>query len=123
AAFVMTALSRARAFAEIVPAELVERTVSLAGEQGPPSSPTDRTSPHDQPSVRVSVPERIESLAEIGRRVPEFAHLVFVLLLSVLSVSAAIGISLALSKSGNSSYLETAFTAFLRGRATGSSCH
>jgi hypothetical protein len=40
-----------------------------------------------------------------------------------LSLSAAMAIGLALSKSENSSYLRAAFSALIRGRDTGSSCH
>ena len=43
AAFLMTALSHGTVFAEVVPAELVRRTVRLAGKFGPRSSPPDPT--------------------------------------------------------------------------------
>src|SRR5262245_8196921 len=47
AAFLMTALSQGRVFAEVVPSELIKRTVRLAVTLGPRTAPPDPpTSPH-----------------------------------------------------------------------------
>ena len=50
AAFLMTALSRGRVFAEVVPADLVRKTVRLAITPEPLSDTSDSPSPPDQPS-------------------------------------------------------------------------
>jgi RNA polymerase sigma factor (sigma-70 family) len=122
AAFLVKVLSEGRTFAETVPAELVKRTGRLAGKPST-HSPPDPTSPHVQPSTESSVPKRIESLDKIDRTLPKSARFAVILLLSFLCVSVTIGISLVLSNSGNFSYLRAAFSAFIRGRATVSSCH
>jgi hypothetical protein len=119
AAFLMTALSKGTVFAEVVPAELVKRTVRLAGKFGPrgASSP-DLTGPRPQPpaesAMRFKVPHRIFTWRNVG-----------LVLLAVLSSSIAAGILLSMLDRGGA---QAAFSAFVSGRGfaalNGSaSCH
>jgi RNA polymerase sigma factor (sigma-70 family) len=126
AAFLMTALSHGTVFAEVVPAELVKRTVRLAGKFGPHSAPPDPTGPQLQPSLKPSVAEPAGGVTKFtrgGLRVSG-RNLGF-LLLAILSFSIASGLWLAMLNPGRFSELQAAFSAFIPGRTggAGASCH
>jgi RNA polymerase sigma factor (sigma-70 family) len=122
AAFLMTALSHGTVFAEVVPNDLVNRTVRLAGKFGPRSAPPDQEPPTDpgvsdptNPGPRTNGPRLRISGRNIG-----------VVLLAVLSFSLATGIGLAMSSPGGFAEFRAAVSAFISGRTpggSGGSCH
>jgi RNA polymerase sigma factor (sigma-70 family) len=119
AAFLMTALSRGKVFAEAVPAELVTRTVRVAGKFSRRSGPfIPRSS-----SAEARITSPVASLANNFREHVGFGYLRYAVALTVLLGSLAIGIRLTTRDGGNSSYVRTAFSALTSWRATGSSCH
>jgi RNA polymerase sigma factor (sigma-70 family) len=119
AAFLMTSLSKGTVFAEVVPAELVKRTVRLAGKFGPrgASSP-DPTGPQPQlpaeSALRFKVPHLTFTWRSVG-----------LVLLAVLSSSIAAAILLSMLDRGGA---QAAFSAFVSGRGFAASngpvsCH
>jgi RNA polymerase sigma factor (sigma-70 family) len=117
-AFLMTTLSRGTAFAEVVPAAMVNRTVRLVGIFGRRSGPfIPRSS-----SAQSRIPKSVESLANAYQAQIGSDYLKDHTVLTILLVSMAIGIGLAVRDGANSSYLR-AFSALIPWRATGSSCH
>jgi RNA polymerase sigma factor (sigma-70 family) len=123
AAFLMTALSQSTVFAEVVPTELVKRTVRLAGRFGPRGASPDPTGP--QPSTEPGVLTPTETAAKF-----KLSRLIFtrrnigLVLLTVLSSSIGAGILLAMLDRGGA---QAAFSAFISGRgaaaSTAASCH
>ena len=67
-------LSQGTVFAEVVPAELVKRTVRLAGKFGPRDSSPDPTGPEPQPPTEPGDPMHAESACEL-KRAPLSIHL------------------------------------------------
>jgi hypothetical protein len=119
AAFLMTALSRGIVFAEIVPTELINRSVHFVRTFKRRSRPFIPTSSSAETSITTSV----VSLANVYGEQLGFGYLRYVVLFAILFISMAVGIGLTVHNGGNSSYLRTAFTAFTSWRVTGSSCH
>jgi RNA polymerase sigma factor (sigma-70 family) len=124
AAFLMTALSQGTVFAEVVPAELVKRTVRLAGKFGPRGASPDPAVPQPQLPVEPSVSMPARSAMKFN-----LPHLVFtrrnigLVLLAVLSTSIAAGTLLAMLDGGGA---QAAFSAFISGRGVwngSASCH
>ncbi len=101
AAFLMTALSRGRVFAEAVPSDLVQRTVRLALSPGsflPPDSPS---SPPAGGPAGTDLPTAVEptnTRVRRSRRISRIALIVSPFLVALLSV--AIGSSLAVVLTG-----------------------
>jgi RNA polymerase sigma factor (sigma-70 family) len=96
AAFLMTALSHGTVFAEVVPAELVRRTVRLSMRFAPRSSTGDQTGPppEDLPGPAHSMPP--EPVLPFNRLSRKFAPpKLGLLLLAILSFSIATGIVIA----------------------------
>jgi RNA polymerase sigma factor (sigma-70 family) len=119
AAFLMTALSKGTVFAEVVPAELVKRTVRLAGKFGPRgASSTDPTGPQPQPPAESALRFKVPHLTFTWRSVG-------LVLLAVLSSSIAAAILLSMLDRGGA---QAAFSAFVSGRGFAASnapvsCH
>jgi RNA polymerase sigma factor (sigma-70 family) len=111
AAFLMTALSRGRVFAEVVPADLIRRTVRLAIPPGPLGVSLDPPLSSDPGSAGVDLPEPVETIGKAGRRFPTAARLgVIFSLFLVLSLSVIIGTCMAvLSNGGGLSDLQAIF--------------
>ena len=118
-AFLMTALSRGMVFAEVVPAEMINRTVRLVGTFSRRSGPFIPRSSSAQSRITTSV----EALANDYQKHFGFGYMKYRALLTILFISMAIGIGLAVSHDANSSYLRTALSALIPRLATGSSCH
>ncbi len=123
AAFLMTALSQGTVFAEVVPAELVKRTVRLAGRFGPRGVSPD---PTDPPSADFDVPAPADASRQLNpRRLLFTGHHLGLLLLAVLSSSIAVAILLAMLDRGRT---QAAFSGFISGRGSAAStsaasCH
>jgi RNA polymerase sigma factor (sigma-70 family) len=125
AAFLMTALSQGTVFAEVVPAELVKRTVRLAGRFGPGGTSPDPTDPPPQLPVELCVSMPAESTMKF-----KLANLIFsrrnigLVLLALLSSSIAAGLLSAMLDRGGA---QAAFSAFISGRgfaaSSAASCH
>jgi RNA polymerase sigma factor (sigma-70 family) len=122
AAFLFTALDDGAVFAEVVPPELVERTVHFvqrfnAAASSPGSTPSPLQSMTDStfPKVRIAMFDAL-------RIPPKFFGLSSVVWISLLSISAVIGIGIALGGSGNLSYIRSACSAFVGTRAPATSC-
>jgi RNA polymerase sigma factor (sigma-70 family) len=123
AAFLMTALSQGTVFAEVVPAELVKRTVRLAGRFGPRDTSSDSTGPQPPPAIEPSVSMAAESAMKFMLpRLPFIRRNIGLVLFAVLSSSIAAAIMLATLDRGAA---QAAFSAFISGRASnsGGSCH
>ena len=115
AAFLMTALSQGTVFAEVVPAELVKRTVRLAGRFGPRGvSPN----PTDPPSTDPDVPPAEAATQFNPRRLLFTRHHLGLLLFAVLSSSIAVAILLAMLDRGRT---QGAFSGFISGRGAAAS--
>jgi RNA polymerase sigma factor (sigma-70 family) len=107
AAFLMTALSRGRVFAESVPADLVRRTVRLAITPGLLANTFDSPYPPDQASPIGDISDSVRPMTRAARKFPSGVRLfVIVSLFLAISFSLAIGTSMAvLKKSGGPSNL------------------
>ena len=102
AAFLMTALSRGRVFAELVPAELVRKTVKLAAKTGPAASAFDPSVTSD-PELPFNDPAQpVELITRAGRRLTRPSRLaVLVTVFLLVFLSFTIGKSLAVLKRGD----------------------
>jgi RNA polymerase sigma factor (sigma-70 family) len=123
AAFLVTALSEGTVLAEVVPAELIERTVRAVQKFCPRPAPPQPSSASTQPLTESRFPPWNETLVDTHRKLPKLARHPFVTLISVFSVSAVIAIGLAAYLGGKSSSLRSALSAFVPVRATSASCH
>jgi RNA polymerase sigma factor (sigma-70 family) len=123
AAFLATALSHGTVFAEVVPAELVNKTVRLAGRFSPHSSPPDPKAQSD--SSITGIPNRAGSRSRIDVGHGRFARFALgLLLLAVATVCLTAGISMAAFKGGGFSTVRAAFSAFIaETTGYGSGCH
>jgi RNA polymerase sigma factor (sigma-70 family) len=96
AAFLITALSRGRVFAEAVPADLVRRTVRFAIPPGPLASTSDSPSSPDQASPVADIADSVLPMIRATRQYPRVARLgVIVALFLAFSFSLAIGTCMA----------------------------
>jgi hypothetical protein len=119
AALLMTALTRGFASAEVVPAELINRTVRLVAASSRRSGPfIPRSS-----SAHAGITTSLASLANNDQDHFGVGSMKYRALLTILFISMAIGIGLAVSQGANSSYLQTARSTFMPSQAAGSSCH
>jgi RNA polymerase sigma factor (sigma-70 family) len=117
AAFLVTALTDGSVFAEVVPPELVKRTMLFVRKLNPRQAFPGPSSA--QPSTELSIRARLETLAASAPQHPILA----LVLLAVLSVSTVIGIVMTIDASENSSLLRSAFSALIPARAAATSCH
>jgi len=121
AAFLVTALSDGVVFAEIVPADLVQRTVCFVDKFGPRSISPDRSSVVAHQPNGPRRPDRVQArvgAARIPRKLTPPPRLIW---LSLLSASAVIGIGLAVHFGGNAARLQSTLSAWFSTRATGAS--
>jgi RNA polymerase sigma factor (sigma-70 family) len=119
AAFLVTVLTDGAIFAEVVPPELVKRTVLFVQKFHARSVGTGSLSRALQPSANSSVRNPIRTLIDIVRHHPKFV----VVLLSILSISTAIAVATAGQANGSSELLRSAFSSLLPGQPSGGSCH
>jgi RNA polymerase sigma factor (sigma-70 family) len=123
AAFLMTALSRGIVFAEVVPAELINRSVRLVGTFSRRSRPFFSTPSSAQSSAETRIKTAFVSLTNIYGKYVTFVYIIYSVFFIFLLVAMTIGIGLTVGTDANSSYLRKAFSGFTPWRATGSSCH
>ena len=99
----MTALSRGRVFAEVVPADLVTRTVRLAISPGPIGVLPDPSLPANSESSEIDLPQPLETLRYAGRRLPSATRLGTILsLFLAFSLSLVVGTCMAVLSTGGS---------------------
>jgi RNA polymerase sigma factor (sigma-70 family) len=123
AAFVITALSRETVFAESVPLVLVNRTLRVVGKLRAAAAGADPISSDLRPlRGETDSTRRIEALANADQRDPKPAHRAVIFVLSIVSITTAIGTALAVLIPGGSAQVRAAFSAFVRGSATNSTC-
>ena len=119
AAFLLTALADGAVFAEVVPPELVKRTILFVQEFHPRSALPGQSSLPGQPLTEVSIRTRFETLAANVRQHP----ILVLALLALLSVATVTGIAMAINPSGTSSFLGSPFSVVIPARTTAASCH
>jgi hypothetical protein len=127
AAFLMTALSHGTVFAEVVPADLVRRTIRLAGKFGPRTWPLDP--PDHEPLVSTDDRLSLSSGPDVRRTILRFTpRKMAIVLLAVLCFSVATGIGINLLASGGfspvgrPSFFSTGSTTPVD-RGPGGACH
>jgi hypothetical protein len=126
AAFLVTALSRGTVFAEVVPAELVSKTVRLAGKFGPRSALLCSGLSQPSPAIGEPVPSQLEAYATTTRVPWKYARRApGVLVLSLVSLSVFIGVCLALMSRAGFADIRAALSALVPVRQSGfgASCH
>jgi len=127
AAFLLTALSQGRVFAEIVPDSLVTSTVSLAQQFGPRRARLTLHMPERAPVPETVLPARIALLSKAGAQLARGRKLLSWLLLSIVVFSTSVGVCVAASNPQSLSNLRTAFSSLIPAGAFGgsapSACH
>jgi hypothetical protein len=114
AAFLVTALAEGRVFAEVVPADLVQRTVRLVVRFGPRSAAPAAGSTTEPPSVDGDLPIPVETLAKASRRYRRRGiRAVGWPVVAVGIVSIMAGICVAAVGSGGFSNIRTALSALI----------
>jgi hypothetical protein len=124
AAFLVTALGEGRVFAEVVPLELVQKTVRLVGRFGPRSAAAGAGAV--PAAAGRDLPRHVESLSRAGRRRWWFGRKVLgwpFLTIVVFSIFAGMG--LAAHNSGGFSTFRNAFASLIPSSLKGSAggCH
>jgi RNA polymerase sigma factor (sigma-70 family) len=125
AAFLMTALSQGTVFAEVVPGELITRTVRLARKFGPRGGSNPLLDPEPQPPIEAVGPSPLKSATAFKPQRLRFPRRQLgLILLAVLSSTIATGALLAMLGHGGA---QAAFSAFIpsgvAGFSNGGSCH
>jgi RNA polymerase sigma factor (sigma-70 family) len=124
AAFLLSALADGTVFAEVVSQELGERTVQFVQQFKAASALPGSTSSPDQFSTDATFPKRVGAMIDALRRTPRFLGFPLVVVIAVLSISAVVGIGVALGRSGGRSHhLPSAVSTFLSTQIGASSCH
>jgi Sigma-70, region 4 len=95
AAFLSTALADGAIFAEVVPAELVERTMILVKRFKTHSGLPGSTRPPDRASTESRFPKQLRATIDALPKDTKFILLLMVVLIFLLSISTVIGIGLA----------------------------
>jgi RNA polymerase sigma factor (sigma-70 family) len=126
AAFLLTALSQGRVFAELVPAELVSDTVRLAQRYGRGRAALSLHSPDDADTPEIEFPARLAYLREAGAKITHGKRFLTWFLFSIIVLSTSVGVGLAATTPGGISGFRSslAWPFSLSGLAGGnSSCH
>jgi RNA polymerase sigma-70 factor (ECF subfamily) len=114
AAFLVTALAQGRVFAEVVPNDLVRRTVRLAERFGPRAVPPDPGAPEDPPGMETGTFKRVESLTAAGGAGVSFGlRFLRWVLLGLVVASLSAGISWAATNPAGLARLEGALSALI----------
>jgi RNA polymerase sigma factor (sigma-70 family) len=124
AAFLVTALAEGRVFAEVVPQDLVQKTVRLVGRFGPRSASASSGSSAAPSGHDLSA--EVESLSRAGRVPKRFIRKAWGWpLFSVAIVLVSVGIAAAAVNRGGFSNFRSALSALLPSRifGTGGGCH
>jgi RNA polymerase sigma factor (sigma-70 family) len=125
AAFLLTAFSRGRVFAEIVPAELVKNTVVLAGRFGPRRLGLAVFSGEPAPAFARALPAKVAALSQSVLRARRAWWHTSWLLILILVLTSSVGVCLAATTPKGLAGLGSALSSLLPTRAfSGSSgCH
>ena len=124
AAFLLTALSRGRVFAERVPAELVKNTVLLAGKFGARGPGLALFSGESEAAAGSSVPAQVALLSKSALRARRAWWSAKSLLILILALTASVGACLAATAPDRISGLGSALSSMLPVRFGGSApCH
>src|SRR5262249_47005839 len=100
AAFLLTALSQGRVFAEVVPVELVDNTVRLAQRFGPRRPGLSLHSPDSPDPSETELLARLALLREAGARLSRSRRFLSWFLFSILVLSMSVGVGLAATTPG-----------------------
>jgi RNA polymerase sigma factor (sigma-70 family) len=119
AAFLVTALTDGAVFAEVVPPELVTRTMLFVQKFNRRSALPDPSSASSQPLIETTIRARLQTLAGNALQNPT---LVFVSL-SILFISAVIGFAMASDPNRDFSFLRAALSSLVPGQSVPASCH
>ena len=120
AAFLIAALTDGAVFAEVVPPDLVKRTLIFVQKFNPRSALPDPSSALSQRSIHSSIPARVLTLAVNVLQHPKF---VFVSLSILLLSAVMIGFAMTGHGGKRFSFLRTALSALVPGQSAGVSCH
>jgi RNA polymerase sigma factor (sigma-70 family) len=127
AAFLLTALSRGRVFAEMVPAELVKNTVVLARRFGPRGHGLAVYSgePEPEPASGRTLPARVAALSQSVLRARRAWWHTRWLLILILVLTSSVGVCLAATTPKGLAGLGSALSSLLPARVFGgsSTCH
>jgi RNA polymerase sigma factor (sigma-70 family) len=121
AAFLLTALSQGRVFAEIVPAELVKDTVRLARKFGARPAGLSLYSSEPVAGPEKGIPARVELLSRAAQHLAQSRRVMTWLFLAFVIFSTFLGVSLAATSPGGFSSLRKAFSSMMPG--AGAPCH
>jgi RNA polymerase sigma factor (sigma-70 family) len=113
AAFLLSALSRGRVYAEVVPEELVSSTVNLARKFGPRRTSLSLHSPGSPSAADKELPARIALLSQAGARLLRGRRLLSWLLFAILVFSMTVGASFAATKTGRFVGLRSAVSSLM----------
>jgi RNA polymerase sigma factor (sigma-70 family) len=119
AAFLVTALTDGAVFAEVVPPELVTRTMLFVQKFNRRSAFPDPSSASSQPLIESTIRARLQTLAGNALQNP---MLVFVSL-SILFISAVVGFAMASDANSDFSFLRAALSSLVPGQSVSASCH
>jgi RNA polymerase sigma factor (sigma-70 family) len=119
AAFLVTALTDGAIFAEVVPPELITRTMLFVHKFHTRAAGPGSSSPSLQSWTESTVRNRITTLIDNVRHHPKFV----IVLLSILSISTGIAVATANHANGSSSFLRSAFSSLVPAQPSGGSCH
>jgi RNA polymerase sigma factor (sigma-70 family) len=125
AAFLLTALSQGRVFAEVVPAELVTNTVRLARKFGPRARGLSLYSSDPVPAPE-KLSAQVELLCKAGRSLAQSRRMLTWLLLSIVIFSTSLGVCMAGSGPKGFSHLREALSSMIPHVGSGGpnqSCH
>jgi RNA polymerase sigma factor (sigma-70 family) len=119
AAFLLTVLADGKVFAEVVPPELIKRTLLYVQEASLRSASADSSpnSPQRRTQSRVQGATDLRALSIFQQ--PRFVFI----LLAILSLSTAIGMATAIKPSAISEFVGSIFPAHGSGKSAGTSCH
>jgi RNA polymerase sigma factor (sigma-70 family) len=118
AAFLLSALADGAVFAEVVPPELVTKTMRMVREFKNPAAVSPSTQSPDQPALKSAFPKQVGATLNSLRGLPRFSHVPLVFLISLLSISTMIGITVAFGGSGGLSIFRPLVPASFRASMT-----
>jgi RNA polymerase sigma factor (sigma-70 family) len=125
AAFLLSAFSRGRVFAEVVPAELVKNTVVLAGRFGPRRQGLALFSGEPAPTSGSTLPAQVAALSQSVLRARHAWWHTRWLLISILVLTTSVGVCLAATTPKGIAGLRSALSSLFPGSTVdvGSACH
>ena len=124
AGFLLTALSRGRVFAEMVPAELAKNTVLLAGKFGARGPGLALFSGESEAAAGSSVPAQVALLLNVALRTRRTWWSAKWLVILILALTTSVGVCLAATTPKGISGIRSALSSLLpAGAVDGPTCH